>query len=196
VTIFVLDAARSRIRIHTYAEGLLARLAHDLAIEHADLRGRATREGGAEADVEVSLAGFTVLGVLHGERIDAQALSPSERREILGKMRREVFHADDGVIRIRVEAPGEPASACVVVIPPSAAAVTVSVRPDVEDAADGGLRVRGTTALSLAALGAATVKGPMGAFKVKDVVDVRFDLVFVPEGRSPDGPTAPAPQPA
>lgn len=181
----MLDAGRSRLLIHTYAEGLLARLAHDLALEHADLRGRATRgdAGGASADVEVSVVGLTVLGVLHGERVDAQALSSSDRREILGKMRRDVFHADDGVIRVRAELPGEAAQVRVVVSLPASSSVTVSVQPGmrVDEEADGVVRVRGSVALSLAALGADPVKGPMGAFKVRDGVDARFDLLFVPE---------------
>jgi hypothetical protein len=186
VTTLALDTPRSRVRIHTYAEGLFARLAHDLALEHGDLRGSATRSasGHASADVELSLEGLVVLGVLDGERVDEHALSPSDRRDILEKMRREVFHAEHGVVRIHAEVPGGNAPARVVVTPPRAMPITVLVRPDVIEE-DGGVRVRGTAALSLAALGAATVKGPMGAFKVKDRVDVRFDVLFVPGSLDP-----------
>ena len=43
VTDLVLDPAQSRVRIHTFAEGLLARLAHDLELVCGDLSGHATR---------------------------------------------------------------------------------------------------------------------------------------------------------
>jgi hypothetical protein len=37
---------------------------------------------------------------------------------------------------------------------------------------------KGTVEVSLAALGSKPVKGPMGAFRVKDRVRISFDLVF------------------
>jgi hypothetical protein len=43
---------------------------------------------------------------------------------------------------------------------------------------EGGKRVRGEAEVSIAALGGPPVKGPMGAFRVKDRVRVEFDLFF------------------
>jgi len=40
-------------------------------------------------------------------------------------------------------------------------------------------RVRGDLVVSLSALGSSTVKGPMNAFRVKDAVEISFDVVFV-----------------
>ena len=39
-------------------------------------------------------------------------------------------------------------------------------------------RARGHAELSLSAIGVLPVKGPMGAFRVKDRVRIEFDLVF------------------
>jgi len=181
VTNLALDDRGSRLRIHTYAEGLLARLAHDLALEHAALRGTCTRSGAAEgtAELEVPLSGFVVLGVLHGERLDESALSAGERRDILEKMRHDVFHAGaDAVVRARAElSSGTPK---VTLTLPGGRAVTASVRPTLSEEEGGAVRARGAADLSLAALGATPVKGPLGAFKVKDRIEVRFDLVFRP----------------
>lgn len=178
MTNLALDERGSRLRIHTYAEGLLARLAHDLALEHAALRGTGTRTAdGGTAEIEVPLSGFVVLGVLHGERLDETALSPSDRRDVLEKMRREVFHASEGaLLRARAELSG--GAAKITVTPPAGRAVTVATRPTLSDEEGGGVRARGAVDLSLAALGSDPVKGPMGAFKVKDRIEVRFDLVF------------------
>lgn len=180
MTTLALDAGRSRLRIHTYAEGLFARLAHDLAIEHAALEGSATRSptGVATADLDISLAGLTVLGVLHGERVDEHGVSSSDRRDILEKMRREVFHAGENA-KVRVHAELNGGAARVVLTPPGGRPVTLTVHPSIRDE-DGAVHVQGTADLSLAALGSDPVKGPMGAFKVKDRVEVRFDVVFVP----------------
>ena len=66
----VLDPARSRVQIHTFAEGLLARLAHDLALLCVELSGAASRGPDAAsattgtASIEVPLRGLQV-----GERL-------------------------------------------------------------------------------------------------------------------------------
>ena len=59
------------------------------------------------------------------------------------------------------------------------ASVETLVRPDLH--ADGeAMRAKGSFDLSLAAIGSDVVKGPLGAFRVKDRVRVSFDAVFVP----------------
>lgn len=180
MTNLALDERGSRLRIHTYAEGLLARLAHDLALEHAGLRGSGSRTGdGGTAEVEAPIAGFVVLGVLHGERLDEGTLSPSDRRDVLEKMRREVFHATEGA-KLLARADLAAGTAKITVTTPGGRTVSVSTRPTLLDEDGGAVRVRGAVELSLAALGSDPVKGPMGAFKVKDRIEVRFDLVFCP----------------
>lgn len=180
----VLDPTRSRVRIHTFAEGLLARLAHDLEIVCGDLAGSVTRsadggEAAGTATLEAPLRGMSVGGVLGKDgRLDERALSPTERRDIVAKMQSDVFHAGaEGTVR--VEAHLEGGAARLRVVPPNGKAVESVVRPDVR--ADGeAIRATGTFEVSLAAIGSDAVKGPLGAFRVKDRVRVSFDVVFVP----------------
>jgi len=47
-----------------------------------------------------------------------------------------------------------------------------------EPKGDTGTRVTGTFDVSLSAIGSDPVKGPMNAFRVKDSVEVLFELVF------------------
>jgi hypothetical protein len=63
---------------------------------------------------------------------------------------------------------------------PNGRVVEVALRPELHTDGDG-LRATGTFAVSLASMGSDVVKGPMGAFRVKDRVAVVFDLVFVPQ---------------
>ncbi len=181
MTKLVLDPAKSRIRLHTFAEGLLARLAHDLELECRGISGTAERAEGdsGSATLEAPIGGIEVNGTLEKGRVDPRGLSASDRSDVLGKMKRDVFHVEEGVVR--VEAKLEAGRASVRVVPPRGRAVEQSVSVRVE--LDGGAtRVSGMLPLSLSAIGSDTVKGPMNAFRVKDTIEVHFDVVFVPGG--------------
>jgi hypothetical protein len=184
VTDLVLDASRSRVRLQTFAEGLLARLAHDLELACGDLSGTASRtgEGGGtsgKAHVTAPLRGITISGVLAKDgRVDERGLSAGEKKDAVTKMQHDVFHASDaGVVNVDVQLEGS--SARVRVSPPSGKALDVIVRPDVRAEGEG-LRATGSFEVSLSALGSDVVKGPMNAFRVKDKVKVLFDVVFQP----------------
>ncbi len=187
MTALVLDPARSRVRLHTFAEGLLARLAHDLEIVCGELSGTASRPEAAStsagtATIEAPLRGMAISGVLAKDgHVDDRGLSASEKSDAAAKMQHDVFHAgSDGVVRIEVHLdPGSPGSARVRVAPPAGKTVDVVVRPDVRAEGDD-LRATGTFEVSLQALGSDVVKGPMNAFRVKDRVKVLFDVVFAP----------------
>lgn len=180
MTDLVLDAAKSRVRIQTFAEGLLARLAHNLELECGELSGTAARDGKtATVSFEAPLRGFSVAGVLGKDgRTDERGLSPAERRDALAKMQHDVFHAGaDGVVR--VEAHLDDDAARVRIVPPNDRAVETVIRPDVRAEGDA-VRATGTFEISLAAIGSDVVKGPMNAFRVKDKVKVIFEVVFTP----------------
>lgn len=184
MTDLVLDAKRSRVRLQTFAEGLLARVAHDLELACGELSGTASRagEGGTitgTASLEAPLRGIDVSGVLGKDgRADERGLSSIERSYAVTKMREDVFHAGpDGVVRVEVQLEG--ASARVRVAPPNGKAVEVAVRPEVRAEGEG-VRATGSFEVSLSAIGSAVVKGPMNAFRVKDKVKVLFDVVFAP----------------
>ena len=186
MTDLVLDPTRSRVRLQTFAEGLLARLAHDLELACGDLSGTASRaeDGSATkgtASIVAPVRAIAIAGVLGKDgRVDERGLSTSEKSDAATKMQHDVFHAgQDGVVRVEVVLEGT--SARVRVAPPNGKAVDVVVRPEVK--ADGeGVRATGTFDLSLSALGSDVVKGPMNAFRVKDKVKVLFDVVFAPRG--------------
>lgn len=180
VSDLVLDPSRSRVRIHTYAEGLLARLAHDLEITCGDLAGTAKREGDrGTARVATRIGAMMVAGVLHGERVDERGLSPGDKRDVLAKMVKEVFHAGDAA-KVEVEASLESSSSARVrLTPPNGRAYEATARTEVTDEG-AGTRAAGSFEVSLAKIGSDPIKGPMGAFRVKDRVLVLFDLVFQP----------------
>jgi hypothetical protein len=180
---FVVDTAKSRARIRTFAQGLLARLAHDLELTCHGLTGKGdqTAAESGTASLEIPIAKIEVAGTLKGERVDPNGLSPSDRADCLEKMVRDVFHtrASDGDV-VRVEASLEAHGARVRITPPRGRAVerTVALRIAREGE---GTRVTGRFDLSLEALGSDPVKGPMNAFRVKDQVEVLFDVVFAPK---------------
>jgi hypothetical protein len=184
VTDLVLDPARSRVRIHTFAEGLFARLAHDLELACGDLSGHATHAAGGRTDagsasIEAPLRGFAVAGVVGRDgRVDERGLNPSERRDCIAKMYTDVFHArPDAMVLVQLQLDG--ASARVRVVPPNGKAVEMVIAPEVV-ADGGGFRASGAFEISLMAIGSDVVKGPLGAFRVKDLVRVSFDVVFAP----------------
>jgi hypothetical protein len=186
VTDLVLDPAQSRVRVQTFAEGLFARLAHDLELVCGDLSGTASRsdDSTGTASIEIPLRGFAVAGVLGKDgRVDERGLGATEQRDCLAKMQRDVFHASaDAVVRVEVHAGG--ASARVRVVPPNGKAVETVIRPEVR--ADGDVtRATGSFEVSLMAIGSDVVKGPMGAFRVKDKVKVIFAVAFVPAKNQP-----------
>lgn len=181
MTKLVLDPDQSHVRLHTFAEGLLARLAHDLELECRGLSGSAERvsEDKATATLEAPITRIEVGGTLKSGRVDPHGLSPSDRDDVLDKMRKDVFHGSAGAVRIEATLEG-PSKARVRVISPSGRTVERSV-PVRIDSSDGTQRVSGSLDLSLHAIGSDAVKGPMNAFRVKDKVEVLFDVVFKPE---------------
>ena len=184
MTKLAVDPEKSGVRIRTFAQGLLSRLAHDLELVCRGIEGTAERPSGAQsergsAELVVPIAKIDVAGTLKNGRVDPTGLSPSDREDVLRKMRREVFHANDGATSVvRIEATLETGKARVRVVPPNGRAVERSVSVRLEPEGEAGARVSGSFELSLDAIGSDPVKGPMNAFRVKDSVEVLFDVVF------------------
>jgi len=176
-TTLVVDTASSRIAIHTRAAGMLAKLAHDLEIVASGFAGKATLDGeGFSAELTVPIAGLSVAGTLHGDRVDTSALSPSDRAEIQHKIRDEVFAATK---EVRVSARGSSRDRGDATVEVATGRVSIPVTLQVTDA--GGLtRVSGRVELSMKRLGLKEVKGPLNAFRVSDGVEVIFDLTLRP----------------
>lgn len=167
----VLDPKRSSIRIRTFAEGLFSRLAHDLELTCRDVHGAAIDD--RSCTITIPVRGIDVVGTVKNGKVDSSALSPSDREDMLGKMRREVFHDAESVT---VEAD----VARVKIISPKGKTVERGVSLEPQKADDGSMRVQGRIDISLNAIGSDPVKGPMNAFRMKDIVEVHFDVVFQP----------------
>jgi hypothetical protein len=165
-----LDAARSRLTIYTMAEGLFSALAHDLELVAGDVQGEATE---TSAEVRVAVASIKVSGVMKRGKLDTSVLSSGDRETIERQVRDDVLPGAAIVARGTLEG----ARASVDVVAPRG---TTRVTFDVAIASEGGgKRVRGRAEIALSAIGAPPVKGPMGAFRVKDRVRVEVDLLFV-----------------
>ena len=114
--------------------------------------------------------------------VDERALGPGERRDCLAKMASDVFHARpeavaEAMVLVQLQLDG--GAARVRVVPPNGKAVEAVMKPDVRTEGDD-VRASGSFEVSLMAIGSDVVKGPMGAFRVKDRVKVLFDVVFTP----------------
>jgi hypothetical protein len=180
-----LDSARSVVRVHTSADGLLARLAHDLELLCGGITGAAVRGAGdvTKVSLEIPIDSVSVAGVRKKDgTLDERALRPDEQRDLLVKMKADVFHVGSGAV-VRVEADYEAAGEVRVrIVPPRHAGHPITVtRPRVSEQADGSVSAEGKFEISLAKLGSNVVKGPMGAFRVSDLVTLLYALVFVPD---------------
>lgn len=171
------DARNSKITIRTRASGMLARLAHDLEIAATDFRGLATRDdNGFSGEISVAIAGLRVTGQLHGDRVDSAGISNSDRHEIERKIREEVF---SGAREITIRGRGAAWTNAEITVEAPHGKMPVSASIQGTET-DGDIRVTGRTELSLSRLGVKEIKGPLGAFKVKDAVEVLFEITLRP----------------
>ncbi len=175
-----LDPAASSLVLRTRAAGLLARLAHDLEIRAADLSGHAKLDpaGPWTAELHVPVDALRVAGTLDGDKLDPDGLSAADRAEVERKIREEVL---TGTRAVRVRASGSSRDRADARVEVAQGAGTVHTRLAVSDLPDGAVRVAGSCPVSLRTLSIREVKGPLGAFKLKDEVEIRFDLSLRPE---------------
>lgn len=168
------DGAVSTVRVRTRAIGLLARFAHDLELVVRDFRGEATEEGGAwTAELKLPVAEMRVAGVLRGDALDRDVLSASERAEIERKIRTDVL--GHGEVSATASGASRGGGEAEVAVRGGSERVSVALRVS-EDGER--LRVAGEATVRLSALRIAEIKGPLGAFKVRDDVEVSFLLVL------------------
>src|SRR6185295_2978151 len=156
--VYSLDPARTSILVHTFAEGLLSRLAHDLEIEARGARG--VTDAPDTGSIDVPVAELRVVGARKKNVVDPSALSASERADIEQKIRAEVLPGGEHV-RVVVALEGARARLT----------VTTPVSRAREEGNSGEIVVSGQCDLSLKALGIAPVKGPMNAFRLSDRVE-------------------------
>jgi hypothetical protein len=131
--------------------------------------------------VRVQVASLRVSGVMKRGKLEASILSAGDRDAIARQVREDVLPGGDVVARTTPGGHGsrvaiEVRSACGV--DRVTCDVALTNEEGNEDGARRAMRAKGRAELSLAALGSPPVKGPMGAFRVKDRVRVEFDLLF------------------
>jgi hypothetical protein len=171
------DSSSSKLVIRTRAVGMLARLAHDLELTATNFHGHATRNAeGFSGELVITVAGLRVAGQLQGDRVNPAGISNSDRQEIEKKIRGEVFA---GVKEILVLGMGTNWDRADITVETGHGKTTLSVSlRGIEE--NDRIRLTGRTELSLAKLGVREIKGPLGAFKVKDAVEVLFEIILRP----------------
>lgn len=173
-----LDPTGSKLTLRTRATGMLAALAHDLEISATELRGAARLEGDSwSGELEIPVAGLRVAGTLRGDTLDPSGVSDRDRREIEQRIRDEVLRGTD-VVRVAASGATRDRGEARVTLVSGSAALQVTLSARDRDA--GAVGVTGRCQLSMASLGVREVKGPLGAFKLKDALEVLFDLTLRP----------------
>lgn len=168
------------ITLRTRAEGLLARLAHDLELTSTEVSGHVELDVDGDAwtaELSVSVASLRVVGALHGDVVDSVTLSAADRAQIEQKMREAVFFGGARVVTATARGASRSSGEATIAIASRSQRVTFSV--SAAALADGTLGPTGRFTLSLDALGVKPIKGPLGAFRVKDAVDVSFAILLV-----------------
>ena len=176
------DASASKVVVETQAKGMLAKLAHDLAIDAKDLSASASVEGeSAKLELRAAVDKLAVDGVKKGGSIDRSTLSRSDRDDIERKIRAAVLRGHEVVVamdapvgnleagRRTVEATGR--------VEVGGRSARVSSRCELT-ATDARVTASGRVKISLASLGITAPKGPLGAFRVDDDVEVVYSLAF------------------
>jgi hypothetical protein len=175
-----IDLGASRLLIHTSATGLLARFAHDLEIEATKPDLDARVEGKRwKATLRAPVAGMRVVGVRKGEKVREDVLSHSDQDEIHRRLREQVLVAMDTV---RVEAHGDAPEQGEATVILARGRQTVRLSSRVETNHGAGTTISGRCKLSLSKLGVPEVKGPLGAFRVFDEVEILYSFAVRPIG--------------
>ena len=180
---YEIDLARSTLEIFTFADGLFARLAHDLRLSVADGELSAEREDGAVAvRARVRLGALRVDGVMKDGALREGVLSVDDRAQILAKMRGDVFGGASEDAHVELEGHLRGSSCSGTVRSPAGRSAKAHGTATTTSATSGEVAaedVTGSFELSLRELAGHDVKGPLGAFRVSDHVRVAFKARFV-----------------
>lgn len=169
----------SRLVLRTRTSGILARFAHDLEIVATEVLFRAFVDGDTwTGEVSIPVASLRVAGVLKGgDKLDTSVLSASDQAEIEQRIRGEVLA---GGPEVKVKASGQSRDRGEAVVSIGSQSARFPLSQSVEAREGGGARVSGRCDISLKALGIHEVKGPLGAFKVSDTIEVVYSLSLIP----------------
>lgn len=170
----------SKLRARTHAKGLLSALAHDLELDLPIAESTIERrdDGTWSGRLVVTVDAIRVIGVLRRGGVATDVLSASDRAEIERRIREACAPETALVVTAsgRVDAAGKaerPEAHATLGNKPKSALRTDSVRLTPKG---DGFEVRAEGSVSMRALGLPEIKGPLGAFAMKD--EVRFDAVL------------------
>ena len=185
MTALSFDATTSSVTVETKAVGMLAKLAHDLSIDARSATATAEiADDKIRVVVRAPVSGLRVRGARKGSSVDESVLSASDRAEIERKIREDVLTASEVVTTLACDAAsaklGEDGRRTVtasgsIEVGRGRASCSSTVTLQV---AEGRAVAEGKVMLNLPALGITPPKGPLGAFKLKDEVEVGFRLAF------------------
>ncbi|HZO11904.1 MAG TPA: hypothetical protein VFB62_01555, partial [Polyangiaceae bacterium] len=164
-----IDFEASAITLRTRAKGLLAKLAHDLELEARRFEGSVELDGSAwTARLAFPVRDLHVVGSLRGERVERNVLSSADRAEIERRIRDDVLTVD----KVEVSLTGTSRAGGEAHVRVGRGEQRVRFSMTTEERRDGELVSHGAVNVSLSTLGIAEIKGPLGAFKVNDSVEV------------------------
>jgi hypothetical protein len=174
-----LASEASTVTVRTGTEGLFARMAHRLELVARPADGWGERAGEVvRGGLRVRSSDLHVTGALRGDRVDVHVLAAADVSAIDARVAAELF---GGVVTFEIEVDARIGAAGGTASVSSARGKASStVRLTVEEEGES-LRVTAEARLSLRALGAGPVSGPLGAFRVADELEVTFRGHFIPE---------------
>ncbi len=171
-----LDVAASRVAIRTEATGLLARLAHDLELVAEGFTADLEVAGDSwSATLRFPIKGIRVEGVVRSGRVVRSVLSEKDCAEIIERIETKALKGTD-TITVRLRGPSREQGEATVAV--RTGQQTVALQPKALEASAGTVEVSGTCQLSLKALRVPEIKGPLGAFKVHDGVEIIYEVVL------------------
>lgn len=158
------------VRVFTFKEGLLSRVAHDLRLSTTALT---IAQQGADISATVDPHSLIVDGVMHGSRLDPRGLGGRDRAKVLQTMRGEVLAVErhppprfEGTVEIvgaAIRARGRLRLAGV-------------ERPLTIDARRAGGRITASVSLRPSDHGIRPYKALAGAIRLQDRVRIELDL--------------------
>lgn len=178
MTALRLDPSASRLLLRTRSTGVFARLAHDLEVQASQISGRASLDGGAwSGEITISVAGLIVAGTVRSDVVDPAGLSADDRREIEQKLRDQILR---GTSEVRVRASGRTRDRAEGQVELASGRGHITAPLTTRERPGGIMEVSGACWVSMRELGIPEVKGPLGAFKLRDEIEVRFELTLRP----------------
>lgn len=172
---YSIDPARSTLTLRTRAGGFLSALAHDLELTGKLARGTATRDGDRwEGELVIEPSAIKVVGSIKRGAVDRSVLSASDIKDIESKIVSEVF---GGLSELTIRCSGTIDAPTIRVTAKREALMNARVSVRNDDAARV-FTAKGT--ISIKGLGLHEVKGPLGAFVIKDDVEVEATATLIP----------------